>query len=711
MRLSLGQVVGFVSYSERGCLKLSSWSSELGRSSQRSTTFLSCQNFPAFSNLIYKAFATPQIASNIFTSSVGFKWAMSPRKMIENTAGVHAQENKLKNYLKKKPWAQSSTLNSKPVPKIPNENSLEVERPHAQHYSSKAHGNRRDSTSGKRQTPPTPNSKKKADDALALERVRNERRELERGLSIDSIPDVDGEGVPPIPPPHDATAQCKQSTRPIGNGIPSPKLYSSSARIPPSTTSSSIPGHTVVPPAVPYSNHVSGPQGHNANMRDDVRYLTQGIPEPVLQDQNSMWQETSQAMTVSLQQQRKPVQQPTNVFKRKPPEVGMPDVSLDNLQKASDQALQVKEMCIRNLEIQLSDLRHAHDNASANVTIVDEENTKLKAEILSWQKQFEKVNQELLQTRSEVRNKVDDKWLLAQWDDLHAKIENLSHLYFVGRPTKVFGSIISRAKGSLTENSDSQASENLKRLTREHAQYTGSNTQRPLIVQAFIWWTLTNSVFNHKSSSEGGLLWAGQTREPLYSLQNELRPLESRGQSHEESRDLKRLELETQSYHKWRATTSIMLSQKDSLQRRTSSISFIIADIITDIMKTVSPLIQDHQRPAVDQDIQKQLHTILHTAIELDSELSQQRAWIFCEQRGFDQLSGFPFDNDAMEMTNDLDHVKNGQTRFAEPCVELMIRPALFRAGNQYGEGYSARHVLSKAKVMVRENLATRRRG
>lgn len=366
----------------------------------------------------------------------------------------------------------------------------------------------------------------------------------------------------------------------------------------------------------------------------------------------------------------------------------------------------------------VDDLQAARDHAANEAVKLAEENTGLREDVKTWHSRFSLVNTDLLEARADntSSSKVDDKWFGMQWGDLQVKIEALSHQYFLGRLSRPGHSILERAKGSRPEKLENQPSKAITRLTDSYSRYLKSEYDRPLLIQAFLWCVLVNSVFDHSSCNDGGFYWAGQSRSLLYHLRLEVKPI--RPLRHKDAQpytpsDVKRLEKEMKDFNKWRAETAIMMLAKEPVTKRIRNISGDLASLIAEILDEIAPYIvvtKDRPLAATEPDLKEQLRIILITAIEVDAEIARQRARIFCEQwrGGIDSepFWGFPVNPEDSETITTADQKKSGAKSPANPVVELIVQPALFREGNQYGEEYDLRHALSKAKVVVGENLA-----
>jgi hypothetical protein len=368
-------------------------------------------------------------------------------------------------------------------------------------------------------------------------------------------------------------------------------------------------------------------------------------------------------------------------------------------------------------------LRNAHDTllaaqhrASAEARKLEEANLKLQEDVKTWRTNWNALNHDFTQLQTDLTSvrKVDDKWFATQWKDLHIKIELLSLQYFQGRLAKSSASVMDRVKGSRLEKFDDESARCLARLTGPFSRYLKSDNERPLIIQAYIWSILVNNAFDHVGCYDGGFLWAGQSRAALCYLNRDSKPVRKR--RHKDGLPLtpsesQRIEKDTRTFHKWRAETAIMMLEREPVKNRIKNIGSDITSLVTEMFATSAPYIvttKDRPLNAAELDIKEQLRAILIEAIEIDAEMAQQRARIFCEQwRGSldgEPSWGFQWVGDEAEMICTAEQNKNGIPNYRNPCVEMIIQPALSKEGNQYGEGYEKREILCKAKVIVGED-------
>lgn len=373
-------------------------------------------------------------------------------------------------------------------------------------------------------------------------------------------------------------------------------------------------------------------------------------------------------------------------------------------------ALESMERSRNDMQAQRDSAQQAYERNGAQITNLQNEISVIQTDLLDWQRQFDIVNNELLQIRSDLNKHVNDKWFQSQWRDLHLKIEGVANQYFIGRQSIFSGTILGRGKGTRLDKMEVHPSISLTRLTNEHAQYLGSEHDRPLIIQAFIWWVLVNRVFAHTACDEWGFFWAGQSRELLYHLKRQILPPRPRDWYRPDTGASQRFEQDARHYHNWRATTAMLLLSRTPVDKRMKTIRDLINDIVGDIWDAVSPYIviaKGNSLEAAKEGFRKQLEAILGEAIKLDAEMAQQRAWVYCEQwrapREGDPLWGFACNPEEADIVQTADQMKGRRVQAQGSCIELVIQPALFRDGNQYGEEYVRQQVLCRAKVVLGE--------
>ncbi|KAF2113650.1 hypothetical protein BDV96DRAFT_578162 [Lophiotrema nucula] len=373
-----------------------------------------------------------------------------------------------------------------------------------------------------------------------------------------------------------------------------------------------------------------------------------------------------------------------------------------------------KDTFIRSLQSELESNGKARELVAAEANRLRDEKAQLEEDLRKRQETFKAVNRELLQLKKELTNKVEDKWFIDRWTFLHSMIQNFSNKYFIGNIGGARNAFIKTLTGSRDAKPATTYSRKLAALTGTSAQYIDSDTLRPLLIQAFIWNMLVTEVFYHEPASpeDGivrGLYWAGAERNELAGLKGEFYP--DQPLMEDDVKEVERLEAWTKLYHKWRATTSIMLIQRRSAKVRHEENRTHVAHLLDQIIGTLSPCLPLKQasQAEVDKHLRKGLAEVIATAVHLDAEIYQQRAWIFCEQWTHETRSakgrpnwGFGWSSDEMDEVPGPDQLR--LENYAHPCVGLIVQPALYKEGNQFGEEYSKRQVLCKAKVIACEN-------
>lgn len=94
-----------------------------------------------------------------------------------------------------------------------------------------------------------------------------------------------------------------------------------------------------------------------------------------------------------------------------------------------------------------------------------------------------------------------------------------------------------------------------------------------------------------------------------------------------------------------------------------------------------------------DPSLVQQLFDFVLEAVQLDSDLSQQRASWFCEYPG-DSRHGIEFNDFAMKPVNN--NFEEGETR-----VALIVAPTLMKAGNSAGNRYDAEQLMVESAVYL----------
>jgi hypothetical protein len=433
-------------------------------------------------------------------------------------------------------------------------------------------------------------------------------------------------------------------------------------------------------------------QGHEGLPSQPVQTSRKDVPTNTIQNMPSLEKLRSQLEVASLERQQmgRDLENMRTVAREK-------EAMLDSMQKTHVSDMQ-----------ELNNMRMLHERDTADFAQLQNDNAELQATVLSWQSQFDLANKELLRLKSDLGTPVSDKWFQNQWNVINNKIEMLSNQFFLGRLARSSGSMLNRGKLSRTDKLEEQPAVSLTRLSNDSARYLCSEQERPLIIQALIWYVLVNRVFAHTTCDDGGFYWAGQSRELLYHLKRQVRPPRPRDHPQPSPPELKRLEKDARDYHNWRADTAMLLLARSPLEKRIKNIQWLFSDIIADILVVISPFIAPAKGTSIEaaeNSICQQLESVLVEAVKTDAEMVKQRAWIYCEQwrspvEG-DPLCGFQYNEREMAIVHSAEQVKGWRQQVKEQCVEMVLQPALFREGNQYGEDYAVQHVLCKAKVTL----------
>ncbi|KAK8042507.1 hypothetical protein PG994_012990 [Apiospora phragmitis] len=137
-------------------------------------------------------------------------------------------------------------------------------------------------------------------------------------------------------------------------------------------------------------------------------------------------------------------------------------------------------------------------------------------------------------------------------------------------------------------------------------------------------------------------------------------------------------------FHPWRSQSAALLSSYANLDYVKANARTLVARIQADIkllLKTWDPRLG------------QQLLNLVLEAIQLDSDLTQQRASWFCEYPG-DRRYELEFNDFAMKPANN--NFEQGATR-----VTLMVAPALMKAGNSAGGHYDTEQLMVESSVYL----------
>ncbi|KAF2205160.1 hypothetical protein GQ43DRAFT_408044 [Delitschia confertaspora ATCC 74209] len=271
--------------------------------------------------------------------------------------------------------------------------------------------------------------------------------------------------------------------------------------------------------------------------------------------------------------------------------------------------------------------------------------------------------------RDSVIYKADEKSLVEELQTLRYEIRNWSEQYFDGP--------VSNRKKRPHVNSSKEMFGN---LTDNYSAYLKHSTDRPLLIQAYLWNKLQERIFSNLRNG-CGYFWAGKLGD------RKLRPI------NDTLRKAVKNDEEAEEYHRWRAmTVNLLVPQVDGRWRPT----FDPSPVLKRISRFCSKL-RRKLRPWSTQSLaqgKEQLRTIISAAVALDLKMKRQRAdYRFVTYTGgtSGQLYGYSFYESEMEEI----HVDDGKPRKVEICVA----PALERCGNANGYVFDQNLILVKADV------------
>ncbi|KAK7956339.1 uncharacterized protein PG986_005561 [Apiospora aurea] len=206
----------------------------------------------------------------------------------------------------------------------------------------------------------------------------------------------------------------------------------------------------------------------------------------------------------------------------------------------------------------------------------------------------------------------------------------------------------------------------LRRIVQEPNVFLGSKGDRMDLVQAIIWDHLAEYVFASRSGPSRGY-WAGERYEKFHELNRSIVGSLQYGDSH---------------FHLWRSQSAALLSSYASLDSVKRNAHACVDRILKDLKLPFRTW-----GPTLDQ----QLLNLVLEAIQLDSDLAQQRASWFCEYPG-DRRHEMEFDDFAMKPVNH--NFEEGETR-----VALIVAPALMKAGDSTGDHYDSEQLMVESLV------------
>ncbi|KAF1971880.1 hypothetical protein BU23DRAFT_393165, partial [Bimuria novae-zelandiae CBS 107.79] len=282
--------------------------------------------------------------------------------------------------------------------------------------------------------------------------------------------------------------------------------------------------------------------------------------------------------------------------------------------------------------------------------------------------------------------KSDEKTLIDELLGLREEIRLWTEEYFTGPSPP------SRRRPHLHS-----ASELFSPLTDNYATYLRHPSERPLLIQAFLWSRLQHRIFSTLARGSG-YIWAGKLGD------RKLRPL------NDTLRKAVKNEEQAEAYHAWRAmTVNLLVPQVDGKWSPT----FDAAPVLKWIKRFCARL-RRRLRPWATQSLRlgkDQLYTIVSAAVALDLKMKRQRAdYRFITWTGGrpNQFWGYGFYDSEMEDVETDDEagyrggsVISGASR-ARRRVELSLAPALERCGNANGHVFDQNFILVKADVTCR---------
>ncbi|KAL1608354.1 hypothetical protein SLS60_003295 [Paraconiothyrium brasiliense] len=299
--------------------------------------------------------------------------------------------------------------------------------------------------------------------------------------------------------------------------------------------------------------------------------------------------------------------------------------------------------------------------------------------------------------------KSDEKTLIEELLGLREEIRIWSEEYFTGTP------FTSRRRPHLHTSKELFSS-----LTDNYTTYLKHSTDRPLLIQSFLWSKLQNRIFS--TLSKGcGYIWAGKLGDrKLRPINDTLRkgiffPRSNLPSSYSQGLSAVRNEAQAEEYHRWRAlTVNLLVPQVDGKWSPT----FDAAPILKWI-KRFCARVRRRLRPWACRRLREgkdQLYTIVSAAVALDLKMKRQRAdYRFITWTGGKptQFWGYGFyDSEMDDIESDDDGYRGGSVISGasrrRKRVEMTLAPALERCGNANGHVFDQNFILVKADVTCR---------
>ncbi|KAK4444196.1 hypothetical protein QBC34DRAFT_385471 [Podospora aff. communis PSN243] len=191
------------------------------------------------------------------------------------------------------------------------------------------------------------------------------------------------------------------------------------------------------------------------------------------------------------------------------------------------------------------------------------------------------------------------------------------------------------------------------------------------IAEAVIWDVIARNVFGN-GDNIGKLLWAGKLSTDLGNLLNS---------------GLQRMEQEQEkAFHTWRRQTATYFRAYSHPKAVQAHVDLLINEVD-------SKLRSQSLLNGRGKTFKKQLERILFDALSLDRDLLQQSAFWFVRYPDTDQSKryGVLYSEDTMKLIT--------MDNESPLRVDLMISPALFKAGDSHGENYGHVEVACKSTV------------
>jgi hypothetical protein len=275
-------------------------------------------------------------------------------------------------------------------------------------------------------------------------------------------------------------------------------------------------------------------------------------------------------------------------------------------------------------------------------------------------------------------NFLPDQEISQRWNQLDWKIRQCVDKY------------AAPPRSLLKSSSQEDLFSGLRQLTPSYSVYLRDKGMCRRLAEAAIWSVLARDVFA-KSHQTSWMFWAGKFSGTLRSIgEFGVFSLCSWGRLADKSDpiigdDHFKAGKDDGAFHQWRVHTAAYLSAYADQNAERAHAETLVSKM-EDMLKYVL-MHGGREHPRV------RLREIVIAAIQLDAELSQQRAWWYCHYPNTDQQNRYeiPFDPAAMKVPSHLEDAPN---------VAFMISPALVKAGDSRGENYSSCVVIQRSEVV-----------